>query len=101
MINSNILQNIYVDLYANLRKYLWDFDTVKTIAKLEVAVYDRFPDKGAIETLFNDLVRDINAASLDDEDTKKLIDAFRSTLNESDEIYANLPQVQEVIQNDN
>lgn len=99
MTSGSALQNAYVDLYTNLRNYLWGFDTVTTIAKLEVAVYDRFPIKSNIETLFNDLLRDITA--IDDEDLKKSIDEFRCVLDEADEVYSKLPEVQEVIQNAN
>ena len=35
MVNSSDIQLAYIDLYKNIRKYIWDLDSVELIAKIE------------------------------------------------------------------
>lgn len=44
MISSSELQRSYIELYKELRKYLWDISIVETIARLEVSIFEAFPN---------------------------------------------------------
>lgn len=98
MLSYNELQSAYVDLYTQLRKYIWDFKTVEHIADLEIAVYRTFPDIADVSQRFNELNIDIRSVSFEDEDLKSAVDAFKEVLHTDDILYARLNQVREVIQ---
>ena len=44
MISSSELQRSYIELYKELRKYLWDISIVEPIARLEVSIFEAFPN---------------------------------------------------------
>lgn len=44
MISSSELQRSYIELYKELRKYLWDISIVESIARLEVSIFEAFPN---------------------------------------------------------
>ena len=98
MLSYNELQSAYVDLYIQLRKYIWDFKTVEHIANLEIAVYRTFPDIADVSQRFNELNVDIRSVSFEDEDLKSAIDAFKEVLDKDGTLYAKLNQVREVVQ---
>lgn len=98
MLSYNELQSAYVDLYIQLRKYIWDFRTVEHIANLEIAVYRAFPDIADVSQRLNELNLDIRSILSEDEDLKSAIDAFKEVLNTDDSLYAKLNKVREVIQ---
>ena len=39
----------YIELYKELRKYLWDISIVETIARLEVSIFEAFPNVSDIK----------------------------------------------------
>lgn len=49
MISSSELQRSYIELYKELRKYLWDISIVETIARLEVSIFEAFPNVSDIK----------------------------------------------------
>lgn len=103
MLSYTELQSAYVDLYIQLRKYIWDFNTVEHIADLEIEVYRIFPSISDVSNAFNKLDSDIKFIASDDEDFKSKLDAFRDILNtevdnNASDFYAKLNQVREVIQ---
>ena len=42
--NSNEIQNAYVDLYTQMRKYIWPFDVIDILVDLEIESFKSFPD---------------------------------------------------------
>lgn len=103
MLSYTELQSAYVDLYIQLRKYIWDFNTVEHIADLEIEVYRIFPSISDVSNAFNKLDSDIKFIASDDDDFKSKLDAFRDILNtevdnNASDFYAKLNQVREVIQ---
>lgn len=102
MLSYTELQSAYVDLYIQLRKYIWDFNTVEHIADLEIEVYRIFPSISDVSNAFNKLDSDIKFIVSDDDDFKSKLDAFRDILNtevdNASDFYAKLNQVREVIQ---
>lgn len=101
MISSNELQSAYIKLYALLREYIWDFETARQIAKLEVAIYDRFPNLRNIRRILDTLRSDTRSVEAEDEKLKSAMNNLYSVLAESDSVYAKLDSVKEVIQNEN
>lgn len=55
MVSSNDIRKAYVDLYACLRKYLWDYSFVKMLVDLEDTVTPRFPDVSAVSSALSNL----------------------------------------------
>lgn len=91
------LQTAYIDLYKQLRKYIWDFKTVEKLAELEVLVYQTFPDIDKVSAAFNSLKLDIRDTCMSDEELQTAETAFEDALNSADTLYAKLNQVNEVI----
>lgn len=98
MISVRDIEHAYVDMYSNLRNYIWGIDTVKLLAELEVSIYNAFPNIEDIRNNFNRMLPDIRDVMLDDEDLKKSVDNFQKVINsEDEEFYFKLNQVREVI----
>ena len=91
------IQNQYVNLYEQLRNYIWDFDTVAAIANLEIDVYESFPDMKQVTVDFLKLRNCINQFEYEDEDLDNAIASFEDVISESDEVYVKLNQVKEVL----
>ena len=53
------LQILYNRLYKQLRKYIWEFSIVESIADFEVLVYQRFPDVSELKRAYDKLLTDI------------------------------------------
>lgn len=99
MTSSKQLQNAYVNLYRELRNYIWGFDTVQAIANLEIEVYSAFPDVSKIQSSFNTLCIDIRSVVDEDEDLAEAVESFKDMLSacSDDKFYVKLAQVQEVL----
>lgn len=98
MITSKQIQAAYVKMYAQLRNYIWGFDTVERLANLEIEVYNSFPDLSKIQSTFNSLFMDIRTAYDEDEELAKAVDAFKKVIESADgEFYLKLDKVQEAI----
>ena len=61
IITSADLQNKYLDFYRCMMQYLWDIRVVENLAHLEIAIYERFPDKSTILRYLNLLRPDIKS----------------------------------------
>lgn len=100
MITATNLQCAYNDLYKEVRRYIWDFETVSALADLEVATYQTFPDIDQLKIAFSTFKRYVDSTGLlrDDEDLKRAFDAFDEILSDDDlELYANIKSFQEVL----
>lgn len=100
MIQATLLQSLYNKLYKELRKYIWDFKTVESLADFEIAVYQRFPDINDVEKAFFKLRRDVVNTPIykDDEDLQGALDDFEKQLEDADQIYADLSTFREVVE---
>lgn len=99
MITATNLQSAYNALYKEVRRYIWDFETVSALADLEVETYQAFPDMEQLSKKFATFKRYVDATNVlrDDEDVKKAFDKFEELINDKDiELYANLKTFQEV-----
>lgn len=98
MIDTQAIKQAYIDLYVELRRYIWDIDTVECLAEFEGECYKAFPDIKSLRFKFDKLNQCISSTSAKDEELKKAIAAFRETIDESDaSVYSRLQKVEEVI----
>lgn len=95
---SNLeLQQLYIDLYKELRRYIWPIGTVSAIADLEVNTFKACPTLEDIDKSLNALeflIRDITS---EDEDLKTAFETFQSSIQDVDTTYTVLNKVEEVI----
>lgn len=98
MISSSYIQNSYVKLYKELRKYIWGKDVVEAIADFEVEAYQTFPDVQKLQVYFNNLKKLVSSylKEEDDEDLYEAFDEIQDDLNEANDMYALLDTRQEV-----
>ena len=97
MINTADMQNAYIDLYKELRRYIWGYDVVEAIANLEIATYQTCPDMDVIKSRYNELEYLVKYVANDDEDLREALDDFNEVLNSGHTTYTLLRQVNEVI----
>lgn len=96
MISAVDIQNAYIKLYEQLRKYIWAGDVIEKIADLEIAVNEIFPDMNDIRKIFKGLKPEMYQIIIDDEDFKEAVDKFEEVIKE--EVgYGRLEKVQEVL----
>lgn len=91
------IQSAYVDLYKQLRNYIWGFQVVDAIADLEIACYQSCPNLADVIRCLNKLSSEIVEVTKEDEDLKKSIDNMRKLLESTDSTYIKLNKVREVI----
>lgn len=103
MITATELQQSYINLYKQLRDYLWPFNIIELIAELEVECYSSFPQVNKLRNIFNRLKREIFSEYISDDAEydmlKTAFTKFDSTLSEAkdfQDIYTKLPSVREV-----
>lgn len=108
MISLQDLERAYVKLYKKLREYIWDIPTVKDLANLEIAVYNRFPNINEVRQCTDKLRSDIQDVIntersqrniyADDYTLEDAINDFEELINseDSNEIYSPLVKVMEV-----
>lgn len=94
------IQNLYVDLYVQMRKYILDFDVVYALADLEVEIYHTCQDVEAIRLKLDKLCRLVYNLHLGDEELDDAFDAMYDLLDNTEETYADLHVVNEVVQDD-
>ena len=95
---SNLeLQQLYNDLYAELRKYIWPMGTVTAIADLEIATYQACPTLDDIRNALNTLQILVRDTSAEDELLKEAFETFQSSIEDVNTTYTVLNKVEEVI----
>jgi len=85
MISAQIFRNLYVDLYKELRKYLWDIDAVTLIVDLETETHKAFPDVIQLNSILGRLKRQTISTSLEDEELSDAFDSFEEALKDVDD----------------
>lgn len=98
MINAMDLRNSYNKLYTEFRRYIWDFKIVEYLADLEIECYNTCPNIPEVRLAFMKLKQGVRDVLRDDEDLEKVFDSFDKLIQESDEAYVKLNQVNEVVQ---
>ena len=98
MVSSSELHKAYNDLYEEMRRYIWSFNTVELLADLEVATYCAFPDIRKVLSCLTKLRYAVNPTFQDDEELKKAFDKFDSVISDTDSTYVSLGSVKEVVQ---
>lgn len=97
MVSFADIQNAYNKLYAEIRKYVWDFPTVAALADLEIAVYKTCQNLYDVKIKFYRLKSCVTDVALIDKELSNALDSFEELANETD-VYVKLNQVEEVIQ---
>lgn len=99
MVNSSDIQLAYVDLYKQIRKYVWDIDSVELIAKIEDEANKSFPDIGNLNHLLDHL-KQISKENELDKELLDSIDKFKNILVDvnSDDIYTSIISFKEIVQ---
>jgi len=86
MISAQIYRNHYIDLYSELSNYLWDFETVKLIAELEIESHKIFPNVSILTQLLRTLRQHIMNTMLEDEALSNAQIAFEEAIKENEDI---------------
>jgi len=68
VITSSDIQSAYTRFYTYMMKYLWDINTTMDLAKLEIAIYKRFPDQDEMKECLYRLEKDIDDTYRDEDD---------------------------------
>lgn len=102
-ITSQDIQNAYLKFYPNMMQYLWDMKAVMNLANLEIAIYQRFPDKEEMLKYANMLERDIQDTYRDDEDLdcvefKKSFEQLKSYIEDYEDVGYDVYRVPEKIE---
>lgn len=97
MVSYADIQTGYNRLYAEIRKYIWDFPAVAALADLEIAVYKTFQDISDVKVKYYRLKSFLLEVVHQDEDLASRMNEFEKLL-EEDEVYVKINQVEEVIQ---
>ena len=95
MVNSNNIYNSYINLYKNLRNYIWSINTVKKIAELEVECCTRIQNIEQVKKCLDSLCKDIKV--IDDEDLLSSMNNLYDVINESNKVFYEINFVNEVI----
>lgn len=98
MISSADIQYAYNDLYAQMRKYIWGYETVEALADLEIATYLRCPELSDIRRYFNILMMLTRDVQIKDEELTTAFDKFQELIDQDDMIFNKLYSVDEVVQ---
>lgn len=93
------IQNLYVELYKQFRKYILDYDVVCALADLEVEIYHTCQDVDLITTKLDILYRLAKNLHLDDEELDEAFDDLYDLLENTESTYADLHVNREVVQN--
>lgn len=84
MICRNDIEKAYVALYALLRNYIWDYDFVESLAYMEDATFDRFPDMTNLRNLSNKVYNRCRETMNEDEELKKRFDSYKKLIEDND-----------------
>lgn len=97
MVSSANIQTAYNQMYAEVRKYVWDFPAVACLADLEIAIYKTCQNLADVRNKFYRFRSFLTELLHTDEDLAKRVDALESLIH-GDSVYVKLNQVEEVVQ---
>lgn len=97
MISSAELQRCYIDVYKELRKYIWSFEVVNQLVDVEIETFKAFPDMINLKKLFDLLKSSTESVVKDDEALNKAMKAFEDKIDVEDTMYYLVEQVKEVV----
>lgn len=100
MVSGNDLQNAYIDLYSQLRRYIWSYQDVRTLANLEIETFKRFSDVDQVKKYLNLMEMSARFVTNDDEEVMLAFQDFRDVLDSidsPDHMYAKLTEVEEAL----
>ena len=102
-ITSQDIQNVYLKFYPYMMQYLWDLKVVMDLANLEIAIYQRFPDKEEMLKYANALEHGIQDTYRDDEDPecvqfKKAFEQLKSYIEDYEDVGYDVYRVPEKIE---
>lgn len=100
MISLQDLKRKYVEFYSEIKNYIWPFDTVKDLADLEIAIFDRFPDMHEVRKLFQKFRSDIFQKIKEYEELEEAVNKFQEFIDDEDEVYSQLTSVTEEYSNE-
>ena len=100
MVSAKEIQNCYVNMYKQVRNYVWDFDTVELLANLEAEIYSTFPNIDKLKSYFIRFKQCVKDASKDDEELEQSIEHLEDSIDQASSIYCKLERVQEVVPNE-
>ena len=95
MLSLTDLKRYYIKLYEEVRNYIWDFNTVKHLADLEISVFRRFPLMSEVRANFNQFQACISRIRQEDEDLDQAAKDFNDLINSTDDIYSMIIQPKE------
>ena len=101
MISAVDIQNAYINLYKELRKYIWSAEMVEAIVDLEIAVYETFPDMNRIRKHFKAVKS--NLYDIFHSDDKEAAQAMKDVVSKFEEMltdevgYSRIEKVQEAL----
>ena len=101
MVSYADIRNAYIDLYKEMRRYIWDFRIVEQLVEVEIDSFQTCVDVDKLREDLRLLRQHIQEVIADDEDLKHAIDAFQNIVDNETETFAKLYQVSEVLPNEN
>lgn len=90
MICHNDIERGYIDLYTQLRNYIWSYDFVECLACLEDEVFNRFPDMKSMRSIFNKLYNLCYNTRKDNPDLEDNLLKFKNLIESDDCDYSYL-----------
>lgn len=89
-------------MYVALRKYIWNFDVVTTLAEIEVIMFTVFPDLSELKDKLDLLERQISPAILQSEEDTDIADSISAIKDKissvkSDDMYYFVNSFKEVV----
>ena len=96
MIDSMEIRLLYNDLYVQMRKYIWDYETVECLADLEVSCYSVFQNLDDVRMNLHKLNSFIYDIRHDDEELDNAMIAFEEALEDAENVFVKLDFVNEV-----
>lgn len=97
MVSSADIRNAYIQLYSELRRYVWPYETVELIADLEIAAYTAVPDMAELSTALRSLHSECIEECREDEELAQAFDSLDKLTSDNPQPYLALNIVKEVI----
>lgn len=97
MISARILQNSYQNMYEEVRRYVWDIDTVEVLAELEISIFSAFPNMAKVKKFAHKFESLAHEAMKKDKELSKAVTKLIELVDSESITYHNIYQVREVL----